>query len=257
MAMLTSSEVLAYLGISTPSATQQVQVDRIVLGVIADIKAACRWAVDYATFTEILPRKNAFHDHRVFTAGPSYQGPFRHGRLQLSQMYVKTISNIYEDEGANGGEATGAFGTDTLLEQGVEYFLDVDEGSDSISWAGGVMRVDREWSSVPRSIKVEYTAGFGNTEYGDGGVASILREFALQRAVDRFLIQQSKQKAFIDGIGSTKDTSGLVSSERLGDYAIGLRNPLDTQNQVPMSGLTDADIEWLTMNKFVMWNIGV
>lgn len=257
--MTDSSSVFAFLGVASPTATQQTQMDRVVEGVIDDIKSACNWHLDYATKTELLPERRiggVVHDNRVYTARLAYPFQSKTSRIQLSSMVIKAIDSIYEDESASGDEGSGDFSPETLLVSGVDYYLDCDLDA-SIGWSGGVIRIGRTWSNVPRSIKLTYSAGFNNTDYSTGGIAASLRNFALNKAADRFCALQSRTQAFVTGVGEGGDTSGLLASERLGDYAMSIRNPLEMSKMVGMAGLLDEDIDFLMSRKFVLMNAGV
>lgn len=93
--------------------------------------------------------------------------------LVLNNFPVNSIASVYEDQNAAGGQASGAFGSTTLLTQGVDYEL-MKTGSGGGADSGILRRINGIWqksfayvpgqispASVDPSctIKVSYNAG--------------------------------------------------------------------------------------------------
>lgn len=93
--------------------------------------------------------------------------------LVLRYRPVTAIATIHVDDGGYYGSASGAFSSSTLLQNGIDYALDIEQ--DNFSVTGIVHRINGEWPSVNKryrndlvgavmpgrgNIKVTYTAGF-------------------------------------------------------------------------------------------------
>lgn len=97
----------------------------------------------------------------------------------LRETPVLTITSLYVDTTAYGGQAAGAFAADKLLTQGVDFYLDVDDSKGTLSNSGRVARIGRRWPNsltfisqqnnprltpmpmaCPKCVKVIYTAGY-------------------------------------------------------------------------------------------------
>lgn len=130
--------------------------------------------------------------------------------LKLPQVPVKSVASVYEDAGAYGGQAAGAWATDTLLTAGEDYFVDFNESG--ICKTGFVRRIAGRWCSVPRSIKVSYNAGYSAGELS--GEHSAIKLAAILGVVKAF--NECKSNRSTDGVG----TVGPIISESLADYSV-------------------------------------
>src|SRR5690606_27255692 len=81
--------------------------------------------------------------------------------LQLTSLPLRSITSIYEDPGAYGGQAPGAFPEGSLLTSGVDYYFVPDKDGLCRS---GIVRRHGAWSQVPGSIKVTYVSGYTAAE---------------------------------------------------------------------------------------------
>ena len=82
--------------------------------------------------------------------------------LALTSIPVRSIQSIYENSAAwYAGSVNGDWPTSSLLPSST-YYLDCK--SEGISQSGRVHRINGAWSTVPRSIKVTYTAGYSEDE---------------------------------------------------------------------------------------------
>jgi DNA-binding transcriptional ArsR family regulator len=138
--------------------------------------------------------------------------------LQLPQMWLRSITSIYEDRGAYGGQKAGDFAAGTLLTQGTHYWVNYDKdasdpelnGTQSLAVAGQVIRVGASWSRVPRTIKVTYVAGLTASELD--GAWSDIKSVIVYETIVRF-----KTKKAMFGA----DSDWLIKSERIGgEYAV-------------------------------------
>lgn len=124
--------------------------------------------------------------------------------LQLPQTYVRSITEIREDTDAYGGQGSSAFPSDSVLTEGDDYWLDVDESG--LSKTGHVLRTAGiGWSGIPRSIRVSYMAGLTAAELD--GEYSDIKEAIINETIARFKMAKSRKGADASGVGPIKSES--------------------------------------------------
>ncbi len=138
--------------------------------------------------------------------------------LQLSHTPVLLADlEVWEDIGANGGQAANAFPASSKLVLGSDYYLDVSE--DGISTSGVLIREAAVWSPYQRSIKVRYKGGpyaayLNGTEAGLEAI-----DMAIAKAVaHNFLFWKRITTSQSPG-------GGLIASESTGKYSYSLGGP--------------------------------
>ena len=145
--------------------------------------------------------------------------------LQLSQMWLRSITSIYEDLGAYGGQKAGDFGSSALLTSGTHYFVNFDRdmsdpelnGTQSLAIAGQVVRVGTCWSHIPRTIKVTYVAGLTASELD--GAWSDIKDVVVYETSNQFGLKKS-----LGGAGADI----LVKSESIGgEYRVTYEDRFD------------------------------
>lgn len=232
-----TDEILTtYLGISSPSSAISDQMDMIRTGIESSIKNFCRWQITEATKTSFLPLSPNAMGINVPTAelfSPRYLVTGSRNRLQLPAMYVKTITSINEDQNALAGYGSADFSATTLLTAGEDYFLEKDQGS-AYSMSGGVMRVGRNWSSIPGTIKVVFVSGFSESELA--GSQNAIRLATIKECADAYVRLKRMQAAFITGVDGGTLNYGLVTKEKLGDWEIGYADPMNANSQKDDAG---------------------
>lgn len=248
-----SDDVFAYLSI-TPSSAQSAAMDVIVDGMSSAIKRYCRWGIVEKTLTSFLPLHPTAVGYHVPTAEVGYGfGAVTSGRnrLQLPAMHVKSLTSINEDGGAKAGFNADDFPSTTLLTAGDDYFLEKDSGS-TYSESGGVIRVGQNWSSVPGTIKVVFVAGFSESELA--GEQNAIR-FATIRECAKAWIARQRENSLVSSAGSD---ALVLSSEKLGDYTVGYRDPMSrtSQSDYGSYGLSEDFRDFLQSNGFVFMGIG-
>jgi len=158
--------------------------------------------------------------------------------LQVSQMWLRSVTSIYEDFGAYGGQKSGDFGSSTLLTSGTHYFVNFDRdlsdpelnGTQSLAIAGQIIRVGTCWSRVPRTIKVTYVAGLTASELD--GAWSDIKDVVVYETSNQFSLKKS-----LGGI----DADILVKSERIGgEYSVTYEDRFDL-----LAGLSEGSKEKL------------
>ena len=115
---------------------------------------------------------------------------------------------VREDVGAYAGQASGAFGSDSVLTLGTNYWLDIDDASTSLS-NSGILRRFGSWPTEPRSVKVTYYGG--ETAARLASEAGNLRYACLLTIIKAYKLLKSMQ-------GSR---TGPKSNESIGKYSYG------------------------------------
>jgi hypothetical protein len=153
------ADLIAVTGDGTPDDTDALRMMFLLGAVEAAVKRACGRNFTYsATQTQYLDADWS----RV---------------LRLRETPVESVTSLYYDLGAYGGQATGAFAAETLLAAGTDYYLDRDRPTDTYSNSGFVYRIGTVWAGwqerpyaylgyrpVPAkgAVLVSYRGGFGN-----------------------------------------------------------------------------------------------
>ncbi len=225
MSIVTRAEVLAFLGLgSTVTDPEDGVVNSILLRVDRSVKKFVGYNIEQATYTHFLPATNRagrgdsdaiYYDKVGNTVVAATVGGTKEGlNLHLPELPLRSVTSVYEDPSAYGGQGTDDFADGTLLTAGEGYFIDLDESG--ISKSGILRRIGPSWSSKARTIKVTYVGGYTATELQSGIAADIgwATLLALQAAFSK------------RGV-----TQGTVESEKLGDYAV--KYAIDRPGQLP------------------------
>lgn len=252
--IVTRAEILIAFG--KAGANALTQDDRLLLDLIHPLVESTvlnylQIKVESATYTEFLPIGNPEQDRddnladyekingRVVFVGSAPGMEF----LQLRHAPVQndSVLAVYEDIGAYGGQASGAFDpTTTLLTKGSDYFLDIDQTG--VSNTGIIYRIGGVWPREPRTVKVIYTGGRTPAELnGSGGSQA----GAIKLATLETLVQSYKQ------FKTLQKTVGALVSENIGLYSYSTYGPISAA----LTGLV-IDIPHsakLKLNNFYNW----
>lgn len=126
-------------------------------------------------------------------------------RLQLANAFVRSVANVWVNYYAFAGQAPNAFPPQTLLQLGIDYWLDLDyNGMDR---SGILYRFGMSWPWFPRSVKVEYMAGFTQAELADGGRWSYVRFAAIEETAHQFKLAKERMGNRSDGVGRVSRNS--------------------------------------------------
>ncbi len=157
MAIASLKQFKAFLGVPDSNTVQDYRLGLIIAAADSIVKDHCGRDFEVKTYTEF------------------YNGTGSRFII-LNQRPVTSVASVYLDyNAAYGDNPQGAFGIDSLLQQGVDYALDRDQ-PDGSSAGGLLTRLKTIWLEVGRSyypgkltsdigpalgsIKVTYTAGY-------------------------------------------------------------------------------------------------
>lgn len=194
MALTTLSKIKQLLNIPFDSTDKDIWLDSLRTAAESTIKTYCKRDLEYGSYTEFYDGNNT-------------------RSLILRQRPVVSVTNVWEDHrGYSGQNPDVDFDSTNLLEQGIDWMLDLDKGG-IVSHSGILIRLGTYWSEVPRtywrnklvqekvpsygSIKVQYTAGYQTIPMD------------LQYAVC-YLVSYMRRTI---GMG------GTMLSEKIGDYS--------------------------------------
>lgn len=247
--LCSNADVFTFMGITAPTPAQTTLMTMLRTGAEQDVIHFCRWAVVETSMTLYLPRPNVAHGSTVYTSDFSVGGYPSRTRLQLPQMYVTAITDIWEDTSAIG---TTGFATDTKLTANVNYHLETDDGT--VSWNAGVLRVDNAWSNIPGTIKAQFTCGFSEALLAGGFYD--LRLKTIQECADLWISRQRMQQVYVTGLNG--DTSGTVAREKLGPWEIAYRDPgVSSSAERGGNSLSERMRSFLQDNGYVYCGVGV
>lgn len=145
MALCELDVLKALLGVATSA--QDVMHQATLDAACAAVEAYCQRRFESADYAEY------------------YNGNGQY-RLALRQRPVTSVAVLKVDEGGYFGKAADAFGTDTVLEEGVDWVLDYDVGQ-SQSTSGIVYRIGASWPAThktwrPGAVTVDRGPSLGN-----------------------------------------------------------------------------------------------
>lgn len=185
-----------------------------------------------AEYTEILPDTNTFPLAENDLGWPvdvindqiAFAYPGASPVLQLSVIPVRSVTALYADWAALGGQGPSDFAPDTLQTLGTDYFIDYDTAvstpaaTNGVSWTGLLRRWYGNWPGRARTIKVTYTAGFSIDELdGKTRVPLSQQPLTIKMAAIEICVAAFKQAKVW---GASAGAMGPVTSETLGDYSV-------------------------------------
>lgn len=253
--MITNTNVFTYIGVTSPTASQTAMMTVVRKGIEGSIRNYCNWQITSESFIFIMPKSGAAYYDNVWTSQRVNRANVAtRSRMQLPVPYVSEIITVHENFSAHGGKVADDFSDDHLLTDGDDYFLDIEStpGSESaFSKAGGIIRVNRNWSSVAATIRVECTSGFDSSDF-DSGEAEGLKNWIISKCADVFMFQSRKAAMMFSSA-----TGGLVVREKLGDYEVSYRGVFDSGAEGSGRGLTNEDQEFLEESGLTFCATGV
>jgi hypothetical protein len=154
--------------------------------------------------------------------------------LQLNELPVRQIISVYADYSGSSraGQGPDPFPADTLLANGLDYYLDCRKPG--FSDTGALVRQGFPWPSEARSVLITYQAGYTIKELlGDvedyRTDASDLRLGVLITVAANFVIADAATNADdVDALALAM--GGRISSERLADWSTSYNYAPGTSN---------------------------
>lgn len=216
----TRAEILVALGRSaSATAAELALIDMLmplVSGVVADY---LHKSAGYQQHVEFLPIGQPDVDNGDLALGEAtitgnrvvFDTNFEGSSvLQLSHTPVwLTGLEIREDVGGYAGQADSSFGSDTILTEGSDYYLDVDDATNNLSNTGRVFSFGT-WPTEPRSVKVTYYGGHTAAQL-NGEIAGAIKMAEILSNVKAF----NQLKAF------QSNEAGPKTNESIGKYSYG------------------------------------
>ncbi len=213
------AEILTALGLTSTATDDDIGlVNMLQPRVERAIENYIGFAVEQVTREELLPTFVNPEIDRDLTSWDVVGGrvvEFLGGSRVLTVTYapLRSIVAVYEDRTAYAGQNPGAFGPETLLTQGIDFYTDVDETG--ICRSGQLIRLG-SWPGTPRSVKIQYVSGYTRAEL-DGAAgpidASDIALAVIEQIRDDFnWYKRNMPTAYRAG--------GPVISERLADWGV-------------------------------------
>lgn len=211
--LLTTEEIRKALRKTTLTEAEQELVDFLHPLTDAALKVWIEHELEYSQHVELLPAgERLIEDDELME--PEMQNnrvillDQTGGRtLHLSHTPVwNTGLTVYLDKSANAGQASDAFAAATLLTQGTDYWLDIDDHTRGFS-RSGILYHSSVWPNEPRTVKVTY---YGGDKLTTADIIHFGRALKLAAV-----------KTFLHHWHGLKDraTGGVVQSERLGEWS--------------------------------------
>ena len=222
------------LGISTPTASETAVITSAITRAEAAIKEFIKYDPVQKNRIEYYPNRNLYSNgfdgiYEVDGNSAYLRQPAAAlaDELQVKHLPIRSITNLWIDYDARAGTRTGAFNSDNIKTEGVDYWAnyDFEDSSGNKICTDGVIRGFGIWPTEPGCVKIQYTAGYSQSEFLGQGY--ILDASAIYEAVVMEASRRAKQ-AFLQAKGAAGSGSGgswvagNIQSERLGDYSYSL-----------------------------------
>lgn len=221
------AEILVMVGLANSNLTEKILSCLNILHPMAEraVKDLLDNDIEQATHVEFLPANDRGQqvdpllDSDIAVRANSFS--FRAAGRSTDVLQLKHTPivldglEVREESDAMAGQRDGAWGSNTILTRGVDYFLDLDETG--MSRTGHLCRQGL-WSGEPRSVKVTYLGGYTRQQL-DSGIALGIKEAVLITAAVNLK----------EAIIQWNLTGGPLVSESLGHYsatyaAVGMEN---------------------------------
>ncbi len=221
------SEALLELGLSsTVTDEERAIVNASITRAEGAVKRYLKYDPVQRTRTEFYPQadRNLLGRFQVWEVD-SNQAVLRHlseaatDQLQVQHIPIRSITTLSIDFDGRSGAKSGSFPAETDKVEGTDFWPNYDgqDSSDEKICRDGIVRSIGAWPTSPGTVKIIYVAGYTSAElHGQDSIvdASPIMDAVLEESVRR------AKKAFV----TKKKTSvgflaGVVTSEKLGDYA--------------------------------------
>lgn len=211
--MITSpSDIQTYLGLASMTALA-TQVQALAEEHVKDFLG---WQeVEQQTWVEYYPREqgaaNTNDPHYIVASNHQRAVPgfyFAPNIIQLQQLPVRSITEVREDATGYFGQVAGSFGSNTILQQGGDYFLKTEQSG--IAWSGQLVRRAFWFPATMGSVMVTYVAGFTAAELS--GRWQVFKTAVLETAGDLYLRAKALSMGHKPDITSEADGGGVSAS---------------------------------------------
>ncbi|HJT31870.1 MAG TPA: hypothetical protein VJ783_07430 [Pirellulales bacterium] len=207
-----SSDIQIYLGLASMTALA-TQVQALAEEHVKDFLG---WQeVEQQTWVEYYPREqgatNTNDPHYIVASNHQRAVPgfyFAPNIIQLQQLPVRSITEVREDATGYFGQVAGSFGSNTVLQQGSDYFLKTEQGG--IAWSGQLVRRAFWFPATMGSVMVTYVAGFTVAELS--GRWQVFKTAVLETAGDLYLRAKAFSMGHKPDIASEADGGGVSAS---------------------------------------------
>ena len=214
----TSTDIQTYLNLASMTALA-TQVQALAEQHVKDFLG---WGeVEQQTWVEYYPREQGTTN----TNDPHYVVASNHQRaiarlyfaeniIQLQQLPVRSVTEVREDATGYFGQVANSFDSNTILQQGSDYFLKVEDpaiyGGQPISWSGHLVRRAFWFPGTVGSVMVTYIAGFTATELS--GRWQVFKTAVLETAADLYLRAKALSIGHKPDIAAESDGGGVSAS---------------------------------------------
>lgn len=168
MTIAATADVLAYLG-KTSTATDEERALLAMLEPLVDgaIRDELKYDPVQATRIEFHPVSDeAEFDGEISLdkVGDKVVVDCGEGQeiIKVEHLPLRSITSIYEDISAYGGQGANDFAASTLLTQGTDYWMPTKKNGYSMT--GFIRRINRGWPTRAGTVKVTYVSGFTQAE---------------------------------------------------------------------------------------------
>jgi hypothetical protein len=226
--IVTRSEVLEELGITTPTDAEESVIDKAILKATAAVRRYLGYDPMYAERTEYYPQRSyQAQGGRGVWEVTDTSAVLRQisdaatSEVQLQHLPIRGTPSVWVDSSAKSGTASGAFATETAYTEGTEFWANYDcqDAAGLKVCRDGLLRAYGSWPTEPGSVKVIYPAGYTAEELrgSDGRLdATPIWDAVLTEAVRRARQVLTMQN------GTLGLPVGLKTSESLGSYSYSL-----------------------------------
>jgi hypothetical protein len=206
MSICSKADVTTWLGLnSSLSEKEDMLLELLIPLAESSLQSFVGYNVSQQTFTQFYPARESYNEDELVGLDvvnnrviEDWSGGSRN--LLLKELPARSITSVYDDPSALGGQGASDFPVGSLLDSSA-YYLDVDQSG--ICWSGKLIRKSGTWGRNPRSIKVTYVAGFTAAEL-DGTATAGIRAVGL-----RFAASIAVAHAFKEAVSNGKYTTAL------------------------------------------------
>ncbi len=214
------SDVLTVLGIQGSASDAARGLIQLLIPLAEDaLRDHVGYSITQQSYTQLYPDRTMHvadeQEYLDITAGRiTFRQKSASRILQLSELPVRSITEVREDSAAYAGQGSSDFAASTILTSGTDYFLNVDQTG--ISRTGHLERIGATWPSRSRTVQVQYPAGYTAAEL-DGTATNGIRAQALRYAAIQ-TVAAAFNESDAQGTGAF-GTGGALASETISTNA--------------------------------------